>query len=154
MGLTLSEFAAKWKPVTTSERASAQRHFVDLCRALGVEAPHDVDPDGTWYAFEKGAEKLEGGDGWADVWKRGHFAWEYKGKHKDLKKASEQLLQYRESLENSPCLVVCDLNTFEVHTNFTGTKPDVHVFSLEDLATKSEAPLRILKAVFKNPDAL
>lgn len=44
------------------------------------------------------------------VWMRGHFGWEFKGKHKDLKAAYNQLLQYRESLENPPLLVVCDLD--------------------------------------------
>ena len=48
---------------------------------------------------------------------RGFFAWEYKGKHKDLLAAYRQLLQYREDLENPPLLVVCDLDRFEVHTN-------------------------------------
>ena len=58
-------------------------------------------------------------DGWADVWKRDHFGWEYKGKHKDLDAAYKQLLLYREDLENPPLLVVCDMDRFEVHTNFT-----------------------------------
>jgi hypothetical protein len=44
------------------------------------------------YAFEKGAEKTSGGDGFADVWKRNHFAWEYKGKKKDVQDAYRQLL--------------------------------------------------------------
>ena len=43
-----------------------------------------------------------GGLGYADVWKRGCFAWEYKGKGKDLNAAYQQLLQYREDLENPP----------------------------------------------------
>jgi hypothetical protein len=72
-----AEFAAKWSGVTTSERASAHSHFEDLCRMLGVPTPHEADPAGEWYAFEKGAGKFEGGEGFADVWKRGHFAWEY-----------------------------------------------------------------------------
>jgi len=75
-----SEFAAKWRGVTTGERASAQSHFGDLCRMLGEPTPTDADPTGSWYAFEKGAEKFDGGDGFADVWKKGFFAWEYKGK--------------------------------------------------------------------------
>src|SRR5450756_1066920 len=79
-----SEFAAKWRGVTTGERASAQSHFIDLCRMLGQPTPNDADPTGEWYAFEKGAGKAEGGEGWADVWMRDHFAWEYKGKRKDL----------------------------------------------------------------------
>ncbi len=37
-------------------------------------------------------QKTDGGQGWADVWMRGHFGWEYKGKHKDLKAAYQQLL--------------------------------------------------------------
>ena len=149
-----SEFAAKWLGVTTTERASAQTHFNDLCRMLGVAAPHDADPDGEWYAFEKGVEKTVGGDGWADVWKRGHFGWEYKGKHRDLAAAYDQLLNYRESLENPPLLVVCDLDRFEVHTNFTNTAKQVYRFSLADLRDHPEEPLRILRAVMSNPEAL
>jgi hypothetical protein len=33
---------------------------------------------------------------------KGKFGWEYKGKHKDLKAAYQQLLKYHESLENPP----------------------------------------------------
>ena len=82
--MTPSEFAAKWAGSTRTERAAAQEHFIDLCRMLGVPTPNEADPTGDWYAFEKGAGKAAGGDGFADVWKRGHFAWEYKGKRKDL----------------------------------------------------------------------
>ena len=68
--MTPGEFAAKWRGVATGERASAQSHFSDLCRMLGEPTPSDADPTGAWYAFEKGAEKLDGHDGFADVWKR------------------------------------------------------------------------------------
>ena len=54
--------------------------------------------------------KRGGGDGWADVWKQSFFGWEYKGKHKDLNAAYDQLLLYREALENPPLLVVCDMD--------------------------------------------
>ena len=37
---------------------------------------------------------LSGGEGWADVWKRGHFGWEYKGKRKNLEAAFGQLQQW------------------------------------------------------------
>jgi len=121
---------------------------------LGVGAPTDLDPDGEWYAFEKGAEKLGGGDGFADVWKRGHFAWEYKGKRKDLVGAYRQLNEYREALENPPLLVVSDMNWFEVHTNFTGTVPEVHRFGLDDLASTPQEPLRVLRAVMSDPESL
>ena len=40
--------------------------------------------------------------GFADVWKKDCFAWEYKGKKKNLDEAYKQLLRYRESLLNPP----------------------------------------------------
>jgi hypothetical protein len=64
--------------------------------------PTDVDPDGSWYCFERGATKTTGGKGWADVWKRECFGWEYKGKHKDLTAAFVQLQRYALALENPP----------------------------------------------------
>ncbi|MHB8867489.1 MAG: class I SAM-dependent DNA methyltransferase [Thermoleophilia bacterium] len=152
--LTPTEFATKWSGSTTTERAASQEHFIDLCRMIGVPTPHDADPTGDNYAFEKGAGKSAGGDGFADVWKRGHFAWEYKGKRKDLKAAYQQLLQYREALDNPPLLVVCDLNRFEVHTNFTNTPATVHAFNLQDLLEHPQEPLRILRAVMENPGEL
>jgi hypothetical protein len=148
-----SEFAAKWLGSTRSERAAAQEHFIDLCRMLDAPTPND-DPTGETYAFEKGAEKTAGGEGYADVWKRGHFGWEYKGKRRDLAAAYQQLLQYREALENPPLLVVCDLNRFQVHTNFTGTKKEVHEFTLSDLAAEPGRWLPILRAVMESPEDL
>ena len=152
--MTPAEFARKWAGNTRTERAASQEHFIDLCRMLGVKTPNEADPTGDWYAFEKGAEKTSGGDGFADVWKRGHFAWEYKGKHKDLKAAYDQLLQYREALENPPLLVVCDLDRFEVHTNFTNTPAVVHRFDLECLLTSPAEPLRLLHALMEHPEEL
>ena len=152
--MTPHEFAAKWSGSNRAERAAAQEHFIDLCRLLGYPTPNEADPDGAWYAFEKGASKEGGGEGYADVWKRGHFAWEYKGKRKDLKAAYGQLLLYREALENPPLLVVCDLDRFEVHTNFTGTATTIHAFDLARLAADPTEPLRVLRAVFGDPDKL
>lgn len=152
--LTPSEFAAKWAHIARTERAASQEYFIDLCRMLDVPTPHDADPTGEWYAFEKGTTKTSGGDGYADVWKRGHFAWEYKGKRKDLKAAYTQLLQYREALENPPCLVVRDMDRFEVHTNFAGTPTEIHDFTLTDFVRKPQEPLRVLRAVMSNPEAL
>jgi hypothetical protein len=153
--MTPGEFAAKWRGVTTGERASAQSHFLDLCALLGEPGPTEADPTGTWYAFEKGAEKLDGRDGFADVWKKGFFAWEYKGKRKDLRAAYLQLVGYKDALENPPLLVVSDLERIEVRTNFTGLSPKTYTVTLEDLAAPdpSEA-LRVLRAVFTEPEAL
>ena len=156
--LSAAEFAAKWRDNARRERASSQEHFIDLCRLLGVQTPNEADPSGEWYTFEAGAERLSTGNrGWADVWKRGHFGWEYKGDHADLAAAYRQLLDYREDLENPPALVVSDMDRIEVHTNFTNTRPTVHALTLEDLAAggdKTAEALRILRAVMSEPEAL
>ena len=47
--------------------------------------------------------------------------WEYKGKHKDLNAAYNQLLLYRDALANPPLLLLCDLDRLIVRTNFTNT---------------------------------
>lgn len=90
--MTPGEFISKWSDTGLRERAAAQSHFIDLCKVLGEKAPTDADPRGEWYAFEKGALKTGGGDGWADVWKRGCFAWEYKSPGKDLNAALKQAM--------------------------------------------------------------
>jgi hypothetical protein len=150
--MTPHEFIAKWKPVDLFERSACHEHFLDLCDLLGQPKPAASDPEGAWYTFEKGVHKTEGGFGWADVWMRNHFGWEYKKKRRDLKAAYNQLLQYRESLENPPLLVVCDLDRFEVHTNFTGTVAKVYTFNLDGLAEPSN--LDVLRKLFAAPDAL
>ena len=97
------------------------------------------------------SKQVSGGGGWADVWKRGHFAWEYKGKHANLDKAYQQLLQYRESLQNPPLLVVCDFDTIVIHTNFTNTVKQIIEITLDDLLTP--AGLQRLRNVFVAPEA-
>jgi len=143
---------AKWKRADLAERAASQEHFIDLCRMLGHPTPAEADPTGEFFTFERGAEKAEGGNGWADVWKRNFFGWEYKGKHKDLKAAYRQLQLYRESLDNPPLLVVCDLDRIEVHTNFTGCAKRVYAFDLETLP--EPANLDVLRKLFTDPEAL
>src|SRR5215211_6444349 len=149
--ITPQDFVQKWTASTRPEHAASQEHFNDLCHLLGQPTPNS-DPTGEHYAFEKGAAKTAGGDGFADVWLRGHFAWEYKGRHKNLVAAYQQLLQYREDLENPPLLVVCDLDRFEIHTNFTGTVKKVYAFSLADLDEPEN--LAVLKALWTDPNRL
>ncbi len=156
--LSASDFAAKWQDNARRERASSQEHFIDLCRLLGVPTPAEADPSGESYTFEAGAERLStGGQGWADVWKRGHFGWEYKGDRADLAAAYRQLLDYREDLENPPALVVSDMDCIEVHTNFTNTRPAVYEITLDDLAAGGDPTrdtLDILRAVMIEPGKL
>ena len=143
------EFVNKWRNVALKERAAAQEHFLDLCRLVGHPTPAEDDPTGERFAFEAGASKQSGKQGWADVWKKGFFAWEYKGKHADLKKAYDQLLQYRESLLNPPLLIVSDIDTIQIHTNFTNTIKLVIPISLDSLLTPDG--MRNLRAIFFEP---
>jgi type II restriction/modification system DNA methylase subunit YeeA len=152
--MTPAEFAAKWSQSTQKERSASQEHFIDLCRMLGVQTPNEADPTGEFYAFEKGAGKLAGGDGFADVWRRGFFAWEYKGKRKDLAAAYRQLVDYKDALENPPLLVVCDLDRFEVRTNWTATIQQTYTFDLADLAADPAKWLVVLRAVMTDPEDL
>jgi type II restriction/modification system DNA methylase subunit YeeA len=136
---------------------------------LNEQTPIEADPTGDIYAFEKGAKKPDG-DGFADVWLSGHFAWEYKGKHKDLGAAYKQVQTYREGLGNPPLLVVSDIDRFEVHTNWTNTETWIYRFRNADIALDepvevttyggpaADAPkltaLQVLKALFEEPERL
>ena len=150
--MTPSAFIKKWKAANLKERSAAQEHFIDLCRLLGEQTPAEADPEGEWYCFERGAAKLTGSDGWADVWKRGAFSWEYKGKHQDLKAAYVQLQRYSVALENPPLLVVCDMDRFRIHTNWTNTVQETHEFTLDDLYESDQR--QRLKWVFSDPERL
>lgn len=140
------EFVAKWGAAKVRERQGAQEHFGDLCRLLGEQTPVEADPDGDFFCFERGAAKTGGGDGWADVWKRGCFGWEYKGPGKDLGAALKQLKLYQGALENPPLLIVSDMETIEVHTSFTSMVQERHVFTLDDLLDANRRAL--LKKAF------
>ena len=149
--MTPIAFIAKWRANARNERAAAQEHFLDLCALLDEPTPNS-DPTGAAYAFEKGATKASGGEGWADVWRRGRFAWEYKGKHKDLDAAHRQLLQYAGALENPPLLVTSDIERITIRTNWTNAVSERHEVRLEEMAD----PIRlgVLKSVFADPERL
>ena len=150
--MTPQEFIAKWHAVELKERSASQHHFIDLCRLLGIKDPISDDPKGDFFAFEKGASKTSGGEGWADVWRKNCFAWEYKGKAKDLDKAFSQLQQYAIALENPPLLIVSDMDRIRIHTNWTNTVQQVHHITLDDLLDASKRDL--LRACFTDPEKL
>jgi hypothetical protein len=153
--MTPQEFVAKWKPGTPShglsERAGAQPHFIDLCRALGVPEPGEPER----YCFERGVTKTGSAaartDGFADVWLKGHFAWEYKRPGRSLGDALKQLMMYALPLESPPLLVVCDRVLLEVHTHFTGTPSERHVFELAQLT--DPALQQRLRTLWTAPEA-
>jgi len=132
--MTPGAFIAKWRASELKESSASQEHFIDLCRLLVEPTPAEADPAGEWYCFERGARKDTGADGWADVWKRGCFAWEYKGRRADLDAAFNQLRQYALALENPPLLIVSDMARFRIRTNWTNSVSVTHEFTLDDLA--------------------
>ncbi|MBK1640485.1 hypothetical protein CKO12_01040 [Chromatium okenii] len=150
--MTPEQFIAKWHATTLKERSAAQEHFIDLCHLLHELTPADIDPTGAFYCFERGAKKAGGGDGWADVWKKDCFGWEYKGKRKNLAAAFKQLQLYTPSLLHPPLLIVADMEQIIIHTAFPGTVPDQHHITLEDL--RNPARLQLLKWAFSEPERL
>lgn len=151
--MTPHEFIAKWQNSKLKERAAAQEHFIDLCRLLGEKTPAEVDPDGTEYAFEAGATKTGGGHGFADVFKRGHFGWEYKGSHANLDRAFAQLQRYAVALDNPPLLIVSDIGTtIRIHTNWTNTVSKTYDIPIAELGDADKRGW--LKAAFADPEAL
>ena len=160
MPLDLTSFAIKWQQTQLTEKSAYQQHFRDLCEALGVPHPTEEDIVGTNYTFEKHVTKVGGGSGFADVWKRDAFAWEYKLPGGDLNKAYKQLNEYHEDLENPPLLIVCDFKRFEVHTKFDSQRSRVYKFDLEELRknqpvpTSAVLPQDVLRYVFGDRNML
>jgi type II restriction/modification system DNA methylase subunit YeeA len=150
--MTAEEFVAKWSKVDRSECRDAQAHFLDLCDLVGHPKPQDIGQSKDVFTFEKGVTKHGGGEGWADVWKKDFFGWEYKSPGKDLDAAYDQLLQYRADLENPPLLVVSDMDIIRVHTNFNNAPTRMYEITLATL--DQPRSLEILRAVFLAPDKL
>lgn len=149
--MNVDPFIARWREIAarpdTSESGFAKQHFLELCEALEVERPGAAG-----YRFEQPVRKLGGGQGFADVWKRGCFGWEYKRPRSDLRRAYEQLVLYSRDLENPPLLIVCDLLRFAVYPNFNNTLPEPEVITLEQLADPEKA--QMLRWAFTEPARL
>lgn len=151
--MTPQQFISKWLNSALKERAAAQEHFLDLCRMLGEPTPADVDPTGKDYGFEVGASKTTGGNGFADVFKRGHFGWEYKGTKANLDTAFAQLQRYAIALDNPPLLIVSDIGTtIRIHTNWTNSVSKVYEIAIADLGDPEKRGW--LKAALSDPETL
>jgi hypothetical protein len=150
--VTPEEFIGRWRGTTRTEISAAHEHFLNLCELLEVDSPSAVDRHGTEYTFEKSVLKLGGATGRADVWKRGCFAWEYKGPKKNLVQAYAQLKQYGDALENPQLLIVSDMEEIRIHTNFTNSITQQHSIKLADV--RDPAARAMLKNCFIAPDRL
>ena len=162
MPLSVADFTNRWKIAAAhgSERQNYQQHFLDLCQLLGQPTPVQDDPTHQSYCFERHVTKAGGGKGFADVWKRGFFAWEYKAADRDLNAAYKQLSDYRDALDNPNLLVVSDVNIIRIHTVFENTPQRIYEFTLDDLKAEKATPksvltpLELLRALFTDPRKL
>lgn len=145
-------FVKKWQGNTQTERQIAHAHFNDLCRLLDHPTPADDDPSGEYFTFEKAATKIGGGKGYADVWKKDYFAWEYKSRDENLEAAHKQLITYAPALGNPPLQVVCDFRRYRIFTTWTNTVPDMHEIVLDDFVKPDR--LQKLYDVFHDPEKL
>jgi hypothetical protein len=144
----IHEFITRWEKSDLNEQQGSQTHFLELCDAFGQ--PHPGEPD--VYQFERYVEKIGGGHGRADVWKKNFFAWEYKSPGEDLDRAFNQLKQYAGGLDNPPLLVVSDMRRFIIVTNWTNTPQRSYEFSIQELEQPEKQ--RWLEAIWVDPRKL
>lgn len=155
--LTPEEFVDRWRNTRLNERRVYQRHFIDVCRMVGYEPPSNQERDarGNIFSFEYGVRKTTGSRGFADVYLQNHFAAEYKSpdRYKDLREAYNQLLQYHESLQSPPLLIVTDINYWQIHTKWENTEAKVYEFTHEDIADRPSVQA-IIRHAFFEPERL
>lgn len=154
--MTPEEFIAKWRGVELPEVAASHDHFNELCELLDLGKPTDEDPRGEWFTFEKAVPKAGkgGGSGFADVWRKGCFVWEYKRKktYNTLAAAIAQARDYAAQLENPPLAIACDIDEIQIRTLFTGSVSVTHTIRLGDLNDAGQRQL--LRRCFTDPASL
>ncbi len=148
--ITPRDFVDRWANSQLREQQAAQSHFNELCQLVGHKTPTELDPQGTFFTFEEQVTKATGGKGRADVWYKGRFAWEYKGKHRDLDDAYAQLLAYKGDLDNPPLLVVCDFLEYRIYPQWPNTSGLPFVFKNEDLLRPDY--LRFITWLLESPE--
>ncbi len=169
-------FIAKWSGVAASELSTSQSFLIDLCRMLGVEAPHPTPEQN--YMFERPITFAHGDGstsaGRIDLYRRGAFVLESKklkaavhtkGFDEALLRARSQAEQYARALPadegRPPFVVVVDVgNRIELYAEFSRSgatytpfpDPRSHRIALSDLRN---AELRErLRKIWTDPLAL
>ncbi len=145
------QFVERWSTSQLGERQAAQSHFIELCQLISHAPPSQYDQSGNEFCFEKPVSTVKGSKGFADVWYKDHFAWEYKGKHKDLDAAYDQLSAYRGGLDNPPLLVVCDFLEYRIYPQWPNMDGYPIVFRNEDLV--DPLTLRYIRWLLEDPTA-
>ncbi len=149
--MTPQQFQQKWGPggpaFHLNEEQGAQSHFLDLCELLGVPKPGSEEG----YLFEEKNSVIGGRTGYADVFRRGAFAWENKAPGKNLVAALRQLQTYSLALSNPPILVVCDRLTTRIYTQFNGHPTETHDVLLSELDQPEK--LALLRRIWLDPES-
>lgn len=148
--MTPEEFVTKWSKIQQKETAVSHSHFFDVCKLVDHPLPTDYDGTGNKFSFETQTAKPDGRKGFADVFFKDHFIWEYKGPHKDLDKAYRQLQLYREDLQNPPLLITSDIHTIIIHTNFNNYPIKKHTITFKEIMAGDG--VEMLRWAFFDPD--
>ena len=118
-----------------------------MCELLEVPKPGSE----AGYRFEEKSSLIGGRTGYADVFRRGAFAWENKAPGKNLDVALKQFLGYSLALSNPPIMVVCDRLTIRIHTQFTGHPTETHSVQLAELDQPDK--LALLRRIWLEPES-
>jgi hypothetical protein len=175
----IDAFITRWEKATGSERANYQLFLTELCALLGLPQPEPASEDtrDNAYVFERRVLFQHGdgheSDGYADLYRRGHFVCEakkirkIKGKGFDdaMLRARGQAEQYARALPATegrpPFIIVVDVgNLIELYSAFLRSgatytpfpDPRSHRIRLADL--RDEAIQARLRAVWTDPASL
>jgi hypothetical protein len=161
----LKALAEHWDGAPASERANFHSYLIQLCEALGVEAPR---PAGTGYEFEypvrvvnrDGSETVN----FVDLYKQNHFVLE--AKHQEAKKHDSQLLHgaygqaraYAASVPGTPppYLMVLDVgHVLLVWDRWNGTYGGFQAARRIDFRNLADRPedISLLQDIFERPAA-
>lgn len=152
MLITPAEFVKNWNDSTLREQQGAQLHFQQLVELVGLNSASYFGTTGDKAVFEQQVEKTGGGAGRADVSYQGRFAWEYKGKLKDLDSAYAQVLSYRSNLGNPPLLIVCDFLEYRIYPQWPNLSGQpIKIFN-QDLLQEDKRDL--LRWALTDPDKI
>lgn len=139
--MDVAKFVSKWSGSRLTERSGAHEPFIDLCRPFGHDTPAEAGRTVAEFTFEKVPAKANGRRGWADIWRKGDFAREYKGPHESL-----------DAAHDPPLPAACDMARLVLRTNFARGPTAEKVVPLEGLA--EPARRRVVEGLFHDPDRL
>lgn len=123
------KFAKEWESAS-NEKQEAQSFWIDFFKIFDV-SPRSMQ-------FEYPIKKIDGSQGYIDVFWRGQLLIEQKSKGKDLAKAKEQALEYLPNLKQRDLpkfILVCDFVSFYLYD--LDTNQDYR-FVLQDLPKNIE----------------